>query len=658
MSAVGISLGRSATPPCTTIGVGANNSNEGGCSASTCHYKDEGTRPAEIVEPAEKTVDSDETFGDHGDDLFAASNYVSSSATGIDCSANPSSNSEMLLEEDNAGFDRFPAVNSDISDEVASAPPPEQAAAQTPRKKKTRPKLTPTSENSVDPSRSQPEINGLDFDDFALGNAFMRTSASKDQSLLVEESRVSGGNAHDCLQDKAMPLALSDDNWVEVQTSDAQPPSVEAVNTVMCNKIDDRPLKEHPEPKDDVGDSLQAFKHIENGPDGDAIPRRPDSTTQVDSSAFVRRDGGDGTPHPGNMGDFREATTIENVDDQVASQSSGHCDALGLSRPVVSDACVSEKPSEPSADEVDDDCGGFGAFTGDEADDATKPSTQKSAAMDVGDIEPSPADADDFGDFGSFDAFEEATPNQTPVVEERSSNGELSREEATSLPRQSSRLEVLNAAVRSIFQDVFSPSTSLVDDHPAVCTELPFNVEMRLIMPVEDDKVLDDAAEEPHRSERELERMRQDLTNFPRTPPNAILSKERWYPYSHYDFHRDGTRYFENVESLTPVTVPDVLQIALPTGFDASDIPPKGSIAQCRPSAPPTAPFQANPTVVDFPTTPVKRERIKTAPSPTKNCTHGRDDDYSKMSAGGKLFMDQLPDLSYMLGSTLSLPQK
>jgi len=474
------------------------------------------------------------------------------------------------------------------------------------------------------------------------------------------------------------------------EADDATKPSTQKSAAMDVGDIEPSPAD-----ADDFGDfgSFDAFEEatpnqtpvVEERSNGelsreeaDAIPRRPDSTTQVDSSAFVRRDGGDGTPHPGNMGDFREATTIENVDDQVASQSSGHCDALGLSRPVVSDACVSEKPSEPSADEVDDDCGGFGAFTGDEADDATKPSTQKSAAMDVGDIEPSPADADDFGDFGSFDAFEEATPNQTPVVEERSSNGELSREEATSLPRQSSRLEVLNAAVRSIFQDVFSPSTSLVDDHPAVCTELPFNVEMRLIMvstphnwfgltcfayypihqPVEDDKVLDDAAEEPHRSERELERMRQDLTNFPRTPPNAILSKERWYPYSHYDFHRDGTRYFENVESLTPVTVPDVLQIALPTGFDASDIPPKGSIAQCRPSAPPTAPFQANPTVVDFPTTPVKRERIKTAPSPTKNCTHGRDDDYSKMSAGGKLFMDQLPDLSYMLGSTLSLPQK
>lgn len=142
---------------------------------------------------------------------------------------------------------------------------------------------------------------------------------------------------------------------------------------------------------------------------------------------------------------------------------------------------------------------------------------------------------------------------------------------------------------------------------------LPFH------QPVENDKVLADAAGESHRSERELERMRQHLINFPRTSPNAILSKERWYPYSHYDFHRDGTRYSENVETLVSNAVPDVLQIALPTGFDASDISPKGSIAPCRPPAPPTAPFQSNPTVVDFPATPVKRERAKkAASSPTK----------------------------------------
>ena len=182
------------------------------------------------------------------------------------------------------------------------------------------------------------------------------------------------------------------------------------------------------------------------------------------------------------MGDFSEATT--SVDDQVASEPSAieQGDALGLSPPVDSDARVDEKPSEPPVDEVDDDWGGFGAFTGDEADDATKQSAQKSVA-NVDDIEPPPADvdADDgFGHFGSFDAFEEA-PNQTPEVKERS-NGELSREDSRSLPLQSSRVEVLNGAVRSVFQDVFPSSASLVDDNPAVCTELPFDVQMRVIM--------------------------------------------------------------------------------------------------------------------------------------------------------------------------------
>ena len=785
MSAVGISLGSSsATPPCN--GDGASNEVDLSGSALTCRLKDEVTRPAEMEESVEERADSEETSGNHGDDLFGVFDQMKNVAevegdgrpTGIEtednpqqcsigsfvCSVEPSESLEMGIDvssndvsttsasgidgnanlssnvKDKAGFDSFPAVKSDISVEEASAPPPEQAAAQTPkkRKKKDRPKLTPTSENSVDPTRSQPEIDGLDFGDFALGNAFKNTSSSNEgehQSSLVEASGVFNGNTHDCPIDKAMPRTLSDDDWVGVQIPDAQPPSAEGVNAVLVapeeaneeesrSKKEDRPLKEHREPKeDDVGNNLQAFTHIENAPDGgnivgfeapldhqrieevanlmksddefdyfkatdqtsgaisdsppaeatlrkepvdytdfgslsakpseDDLERvdgtreqdnqldqedlsaaacdllgkhhqtsstepgttdelaflalqsdqglpitqnrpgksdapnqfdlpiqsdnvseagfnsfeessgsfrgqsvssaidqdgggdtnqlktpeptaqlieeedserdgfgsfeaishsgvtspaqkedfqknqdnclsaeiqantrgfdsseasdQPNSTSHVDLSTFVSRDDVDGT-RPGNLGDFSEATT--NVDNDVASESSalGHGDALVLSQPGVSDARVSEKPSEPSVDEAGDDWGSFGDFTGDEVDDATEQSIQKSAAMDVGDIEPPPADDNgSFGDFGSFDEFEEA-PNHSPVVEERL-NGELSREEATALPRQPNSTSHVDSSTSVSRDDVdgthpgksgdFSEATTNMDDDVA-----------------------------------------------------------------------------------------------------------------------------------------------------------------------------------------------
>jgi hypothetical protein len=130
------------------------------------------------------------------------------------------------------------------------------------------------------------------------------------------------------------------------------------------------------------------------------------------------------------------------------------------------------------------------------------------------------------------------------------------------------------------------------------------------------------------------------------------LSEEKWYPYSQYVFHPDGTPYTEkaNLMSVAAPSVPEVLSIKLPTGFDASAFSPKSSSSSLKNAGCSTPPDQsAHPTatMVDFPSADAKMtdEDIKEA---------AEDDEFGRLSAAGKKFMDQLPDLSYMLQPTLS----
>lgn len=75
---------------------------------------------------------------------------------------------------------------------------------------------------------------------------------------------------------------------------------------------------------------------------------------------------------------------------------------------------------------------------------------------------------------------------------------------------------------------------------------------------------------ECYQSEKELTKIKEFLKGLPRSPPVSILSDEKWYPYSQYVFHSDGTLFTDSVERVAAPTVPDVLSIDLPTGFDFS----------------------------------------------------------------------------------------
>lgn len=154
-----------------------------------------------------------------------------------------------------------------------------------------------------------------------------------------------------------------------------------------------------------------------------------------------------------------------------------------------------------------------------------------------------------------------------------------------------------------------------------------------------------------YKSEKEINDIAHFIQSLPKSPPSTILSEEKWYPYSQYVFHNDGTPYTETVNLMGAVTptVPEVLSIELPTGFDASTFSPNHSFSSsnARCTTPSHEPSRPTATMVDFPSanTRMTEEDKKEA---------AEDEEFGKLSAAGKKFLDQLPDLSYMLQSTLS----
>ena len=106
-----------------------------------------------------------------------------------------------------------------------------------------------------------------------------------------------------------------------------------------------------------------------------------------------------------------------------------------------------------------------------------------------------------------------------------------------------------------------------------------------------------------HKSDQDLVKMREFFRGLPRSLPQTILSDDKWFPYSHYEFRRDGSPRAEFVERSRTPAVPEMLSIVLPTGFDASHLN-GGSITSAPPPPPLASSNRAAPTIVDFPSTP------------------------------------------------------
>ena len=204
-----------------------------------------------------------------------------------------------------------------------------------------------------------------------------------------------------------------------------------------------------------------------------------------------------------------------------------------------------------------------------------------------------------------------------------------------------------------MFQNVFVVSDTASPENKGTCSNLPFSVPMSKILPEEtpDTKEVKDASY-AHPSDQELAKMKEYFANQPRSAPLAILSDDKWYPYSQYEFNKDGSPYADSVERVTAPVVPEVMNINLPTGFDISE----STKQKAAPPPPDSSGFRSTPTVVDFPSTPPPGTKKS---SDIQQETADEDDgiDLSKLSAKGRQFMEQLPDLSYMLKSTLCLPE-
>ena len=127
-------------------------------------------------------------------------------------------------------------------------------------------------------------------------------------------------------------------------------------------------------------------------------------------------------------------------------------------------------------------------------------------------------------------------------------------------------------------------------------------------------------------SEQELINMKKYFKDLPLSPPLTILSDEKWYPYSQYEFHRDGSSYADSAERKSiDKTVPEVLSIDLPTGFDASHFSHFSS-----PPPPPPPPdssgFRSTPTVVDFPSTPPSSSKTTSEEKEDPNLKQGEEE--------------------------------
>jgi len=320
-----------------------------------------------------------------------------------------------------------------------------------------------------------------------------------------------------------------------------------------------------------------------------------------------------------------------------------------------------QPPTEVAEDE--DEFGDFGDFNAFEEPPPTTESNtlaevSEQPSSDKGQVTKVEPQEDDDDDWGEFDAFEEEAPatEETPPQEveapAESTKTSATPFESTAAPEA---VSVLNESARSMFQNVFVVSDTDSPENKGTCSDLPFSVPMSKILPEEtpDTKEVNDASR-VHPSDQELAKMKDYFANQPRPAPLAILSDDKWYPYSQYEFNKDGSPYADSVERVTAPVVPEVMDIDLPTGFDISE----STKQKATPPPPDSSGFRSTPTVVDFPSTPPpgKKKSVDIQQESAEE-ENDVDIDLSKLSAKGRQFMEQLPDLSYMLKSTLCLPE-
>jgi len=358
-----------------------------------------------------------------------------------------------------------------------------------------------------------------------------------------------------------------------------------------------------------------------------------------------------------------------------ANESDEFDDFGGFSSPAIESGAAAKAPE--GAD--DEDFGNFGDFSVQETEN-NKEEKPVESHKPV-DTQPTVEDEDDFGEFGDFAAFEEAAPadhQPTAQVEESAAEGDLPNpdvqssqaaaeedefgdfgdfEESDDVVETSGEKEpsgpvhVLNENVRDMFQKVFHDDNPVESDKGDSCIQqLPFDVPMRTVLAPRKPNTEEKGDSQIYKSEKEIEDITKQIQSLPTSPPSIILSEEKWYPYSQYVFHHDGTPYTEkaNLMGVASPSVPEVLSIELPTGFDASTFSPNSSLSSnARCTTPPVQSVRPTATMVDFPSADAKmtEEDAKEA---------AEDDEFSELSAAGKKFMEKLPDLSYMLQPNLS----
>ncbi|KAL7509664.1 hypothetical protein ACHAXN_006668 [Cyclotella atomus] len=300
-----------------------------------------------------------------------------------------------------------------------------------------------------------------------------------------------------------------------------------------------------------------------------------------------------------------------------------------------------------SAEAEDDNFGDFGDFEEVPAQESDLNETNFEGFASFKDAAPSDAADVEFASFEDVQTQQsDVLPNhQEPATATSSDEDDFSfgEFEEISAPADAQESEcetrlrsfpvVLHENVRVMLQTLFK---DVCKDHSSEDNETPPHY-VTLLSVIPNESVKNECATENFKySEDGLIAIEHFLKDLPVSPPSSILSRgENWSPYRQYYFGKDGSTFAVNREPLS-VEVPEVLCIDLPTGFDARELskPPSEnvSVAQMKLTS-------AEVPIEDF---------------PVVNKINSEFDD-SQLSSTGKKFFDNIPDLSYMLLSTLSL---
>lgn len=342
-----------------------------------------------------------------------------------------------------------------------------------------------------------------------------------------------------------------------------------------------------------------------------------------------------------------DATGIRSVDDEDFGDFGGFEEIL--SRPMdehcAEQVVQGQNHPEPASGTIsldDDDFGDFGNFEEVPDEPVNQNDTAQYSAAGVSkqiheDPDKQPEMTTNIGslnddDFGDFE--EVSSTNSTQLQEGVNS-------ESSTMDVPTPRVTLLNESVRAMFQTVFAVDGQVqLDLDREERAKLPFDVTLRSVL-ANESSVEETTDESFTHSAQGLAKIKSFLKGLPVSPPIAILSHDKWYPYSHYIFSSDGTPMVECCAPVSPTpSVPDVLCINLPTGFDASEF--NNSNKQLA--------------EVSF-----SHQKPSDADLPVKNNDHEDRKpkslfDEPQLSPAGKKFLDQIPNLSYMLSSSLHLP--